>query len=212
MVANEWRSDYDPTIEDSYTCMLHVNGRHEQLDILDTAGQEQYPALMYHWIRESDIFMIVYDIRSLRTFKHAEEVYRKLLRNKEDELIHVILVGNKSDLYRPMDTVQQKMQLTRSNIKDLVYGYVRRIERTTKRFVSIPVEMKQICLEFHGKSVSERIEVTYEMGKKLAESWEVPFFETSAKTGENVVEAFESLVVLSQRKRHAARLEDLPAS
>ena len=51
--------------------------------------------------------------------------------------------------------------------------------------------------------MSENIAVTYEMGMNLAKSWEreyfkVPFFETSAKTGENVEQAFKSVVILAQ--------------
>eukprot|EP00490_Sorites_sp_Unknown_P011174 CAMPEP_0114655856 /NCGR_PEP_ID=MMETSP0191-20121206/11513_1 /TAXON_ID=126664 /ORGANISM="Sorites sp." /LENGTH=75 /DNA_ID=CAMNT_0001871991 /DNA_START=51 /DNA_END=275 /DNA_ORIENTATION=+ len=49
MVANEWRNEYDPTIEDSYQCNLKVDGVDEELDILDTAGQEQFAALQDHW-------------------------------------------------------------------------------------------------------------------------------------------------------------------
>ena len=37
-------------------------------------------------------------------------------------------------------------------------------------------------------------DVSYEMGKELAELWGIPFIEQSAKTGDNVREAFEMLV------------------
>eukprot|EP01084_Bolivina_argentea_P156426 272609_1 len=140
MVANEWRKEYDPTIEDSYTCMINVKGKNEQLDILDTAGQEQFAALQDHWIREAEAFVLVYSVQSQRTFKHADDLHKKILRNKEGKRIDMILVGNKSDLPAPEH------------------------------------------------------EVSYDMGKQLAESWNVPFIETSAKTGDNVYEAFEVLV------------------
>ena len=37
-------------------------------------------------------------------------------------------------------------------------------------------------------------QVTFQMGKELADKYDVPFIEQSAKTGLNVVEAFEILV------------------
>lgn len=36
---------YDPTIEDSYRKSLPVDGREYMLNILDTAGQEEYASL-----------------------------------------------------------------------------------------------------------------------------------------------------------------------
>eukprot|EP00486_Rosalina_sp_Unknown_P002506 CAMPEP_0201567414 /NCGR_PEP_ID=MMETSP0190_2-20130828/7924_1 /ASSEMBLY_ACC=CAM_ASM_000263 /TAXON_ID=37353 /ORGANISM="Rosalina sp." /LENGTH=196 /DNA_ID=CAMNT_0047987409 /DNA_START=86 /DNA_END=676 /DNA_ORIENTATION=- len=140
MVANEWRKEYDPTIEDSYTCVVNVDGKNEQLDILDTAGQEQFAALQDHWIREAEAFVLVYSVQSQRTFKHADDLHKKILRNKDGQRIDMILVGNKSDL--PMNEHQ----------------------------------------------------VTFDMGKQLADSWNVPFMETSAKTGDNVYESFELLI------------------
>jgi small GTP-binding protein len=37
---------YDPTIEDSYRKLVEVDGNACMLDIMDTAGQEEYSALV----------------------------------------------------------------------------------------------------------------------------------------------------------------------
>ena len=42
-------------------------------------------------------------------------------------------------------------------------------------------------------SDSER-KVSYKMGKDLANEWNVPFIETSSKTGENITKAIELLI------------------
>ena len=89
---------------------------------------------------------------------------------------------------------------------DLVYGYLRDGEKLWNQDSNlklIPDELRMICLRYHGEFVERDIGVTYEMGMRLAKSWEneyfrVPFFETSAKTGESVYEAFKSIVVLAQ--------------
>ena len=52
----------------------------------------------------------------------------------------------------------------------------------------------------------KNIEVTKEMGAELAKSWKtdnrpVPFLETSAKTGKNIKEVFESVVILYQNEK-----------
>jgi Ras-related protein Rap-1B len=41
-VNNVWIESYDPTIEDSYRKTLEVDGRQVVLEILDTAGTEQF--------------------------------------------------------------------------------------------------------------------------------------------------------------------------
>ncbi|EFR00954.1 hypothetical protein MGYG_03956 [Nannizzia gypsea CBS 118893] len=46
-VQNIWIESYDPTIEDSYRKVLAVDGRPCLLEILDTAGTEQFTAMRY---------------------------------------------------------------------------------------------------------------------------------------------------------------------
>ena len=41
MAADEWKPICDPTIEDTYICMIDIDGRQIQLDTIDTAAQEQ---------------------------------------------------------------------------------------------------------------------------------------------------------------------------
>ena len=38
-------TDYDPTIEDSYTKQCVIDNKVAKLDILDTAGQEEFSAM-----------------------------------------------------------------------------------------------------------------------------------------------------------------------
>ncbi|KAK7713035.1 Ras-related protein rsr1 [Botryosphaeria dothidea] len=46
-VQNVWIESYDPTIEDSYRKAIDVDGRSVVLEILDTAGTEQFTAMRY---------------------------------------------------------------------------------------------------------------------------------------------------------------------
>ena len=59
IVANEFRYEYDYSYYDDYQCEITVDGQNEPLDILDTAGQDQFAALRNHWIREyENIYLI----------------------------------------------------------------------------------------------------------------------------------------------------------
>jgi len=68
------------------------------LDILDTAGQEQFSSLLDHWIRDAEGFLLVYAINSFVSFEYAKKLFDKIQHNKEDTTINLILLGNKCDL------------------------------------------------------------------------------------------------------------------
>ena len=42
-----------------------MDGSRKKLDILDTAGQEQFMALRHHWIREGQGFLLVYAVKNI---------------------------------------------------------------------------------------------------------------------------------------------------
>src|SRR6478609_7749258 len=42
LVRSQWTSDYDPTIEDSYSVTRRIDGVTYHLSLTDTAGQEEY--------------------------------------------------------------------------------------------------------------------------------------------------------------------------
>jgi len=98
MVANTFKETYDATIEDRYQCDIEFNGKNKRLDILDTAGQEQFEALQHHWIREGDAFLLVYSVNSRATFNHCRKCYETICRVKDDERVDLVLIGNKTDL------------------------------------------------------------------------------------------------------------------
>ena len=68
------------------------------LEILDTAGQEEFKAQRDEWIRESDGFVIVYSITSRASFENVQEFYDTIRTVKEGENVSVVLAGNKVDL------------------------------------------------------------------------------------------------------------------
>jgi GTPase KRas protein len=50
------------------------------LDILDTAGQEEYSSVREQYIRTGDGFLIVYSITDRSSFLEAEAIYYFLMR------------------------------------------------------------------------------------------------------------------------------------
>lgn len=90
---------YDPTIEDSYRKQTVIDDQPCMLEVLDTAGQEEYTALRDQWIREGEGFLLVYSIADRATFERVERFREQISRVKDQEphSVPIMLVGNKCD-------------------------------------------------------------------------------------------------------------------
>ena len=55
-------TDYDPTIEDSYTKQCVIDNKVAKLDILDTAGQEEFSAMREQYMRTGEGFLLVFSV------------------------------------------------------------------------------------------------------------------------------------------------------
>lgn len=89
---------YNPTIEDSHSKEWEVDGQTHLLELLDTAGQEEYSSLRDHLMKTGQGFLLVYSIDSVRSFEAAMTLRKQILRIKETSDVPIILVANKSDL------------------------------------------------------------------------------------------------------------------
>ncbi|KAF7554133.1 hypothetical protein G7Z17_g3142 [Cylindrodendrum hubeiense] len=97
-VHNEWIESYDPTIEDSYRTQLQVDGRQVVLEILDTAGTEQFVAMRDLYMKTGQGFLLVFSITSASSLSELAGLREEIIRIKDDENIPIVIVGNKADL------------------------------------------------------------------------------------------------------------------
>lgn len=96
---DEFVEDYEPTKADSYRKKLMLDGHEAQIDILDTAGQEDYAAIRDNYFRSGEAFLCVYSILDQESLAATEELREQVLRVKnDDKMIPFLLVGNKIDL------------------------------------------------------------------------------------------------------------------
>lgn len=97
-VHNEWIESYDPTIEDSYRIHVQVDGRPVILEILDTAGTEQFVAMRDLYMKTGQGFLLVFSITSPSSLSELENLREEILRIKDEESVPMVIVGNKADL------------------------------------------------------------------------------------------------------------------
>ncbi|XP_073969092.1 ras-like protein A [Rhodnius prolixus] len=95
---DEFVEDYEPTKADSYRKKVVLDGEEVQIDILDTAGQEDYAAIRDNYFRSGEGFLCVFSITEEESFQATQEFREQILRVKNDENIPFLLVGNKGDL------------------------------------------------------------------------------------------------------------------
>ncbi|CAL8086121.1 unnamed protein product [Calicophoron daubneyi] len=89
---------YDPTIEDSYRKQIETDGRQCMLEILDTAGTEQFTAMRDLYMKNGQGFVLCYSITSQSSFNDLEDLHNQIKRVKDAPDVPLILVGNKCDL------------------------------------------------------------------------------------------------------------------
>ncbi|KAH6651902.1 P-loop containing nucleoside triphosphate hydrolase protein [Truncatella angustata] len=114
-VHNEWIESYDPTIEDSYRTQVSVDGRQVVLEILDTAGTEQFgssprvspcacetdPAIVAMrdlYMKTGQGFLLVFSIASASSLAELQGLRDEIIRIKDDENVPIVICGNKADL------------------------------------------------------------------------------------------------------------------
>ena len=69
------------------------------LDLWDTAGQENYRSLGRHFYKDSLIVILVYDITNRESFEDLKTIWYNDLKRYGEKYSVLAVVGNKSDLF-----------------------------------------------------------------------------------------------------------------
>eukprot|EP01156_Anaeramoeba_ignava_P009841 Anaeramoba_ignava/a478301_291.p1 GENE.a478301_291~~a478301_291.p1 ORF type:complete len:204 (-),score=36.10 a478301_291:290-880(-) len=144
LVQSHFVDEYDPTIEDSYRRQVEIDEEICLLDILDTAGQEEYALMRDTYVRSGDGFVIVYAINMRSSFDEVTLYKDNILKTKEADHFPMVIVGNKKDLTKnrqvSLDELKDLAKLfqcayietsakTRINVEEAFFGLVREIRK-----------------------------------------------------------------------------------
>ncbi|CAJ0959794.1 unnamed protein product, partial [Mesorhabditis belari] len=91
-------TDYDPTIEDSYTKQCFVDDDIVKLEVLDTAGQEEFSTMREQYLRTGNGFLIIFAVTDRNSFDEVRRLHKMITRIKDRDEFPIILIGNKADL------------------------------------------------------------------------------------------------------------------
>ncbi|XP_056307198.1 GTP-binding protein Rheb [Danio aesculapii] len=87
-VEGQFVDSYDPTIENTFTKMITVNGQEYHLQLVDTAGQDEYSIFPQTYSIDINGYILVYSVTSNKRCEHTP-----------DTQVPIMLVGNKKDLH-----------------------------------------------------------------------------------------------------------------
>jgi len=95
---NTFVKKYDPTIEDSYRKQIEVDEEQCVLEIMDTAGTEQFTTTRDLYMKNGNGFVLVYSIAAASTVQDLPQLKQRICKVKDKEDVPIVLVGNKCDL------------------------------------------------------------------------------------------------------------------
>ena len=94
---SEIPKEHDATIEDRYKTTLQINNEEVTIELLDTAGEDDYQNMLDMWINYGDAFFLVFAINDQESFKVLEKKREKIIKMKGKN-VPIVLIGNKNDL------------------------------------------------------------------------------------------------------------------
>lgn len=97
-VENQFNESYDPTIENTFTKTLRVSGHEYQLELIDTAGQDELSIVSQSHSMNLDGYVLVYSVTSEKSFEVVKFIFTRLQDVTGKQFFPMVLVGNKTDL------------------------------------------------------------------------------------------------------------------
>eukprot|EP01080_Neovahlkampfia_damariscottae_P008438 gene8438-264_t len=114
---NKYKDQFDPTIEDTYQKKIKIGDTIVNLSIVDTAGQEEFKDLRSYYMRDSDGFLLVYDVCHVSTLLELDSTFMtQIQRSKDTEPFDIVFCGNKSDI---PEKLRGENQVTKNDAQEI---------------------------------------------------------------------------------------------
>eukprot|EP01127_Copromyxa_protea_P009756 TRINITY_DN2319_c0_g5_i1.p1 TRINITY_DN2319_c0_g5~~TRINITY_DN2319_c0_g5_i1.p1 ORF type:complete len:194 (+),score=52.81 TRINITY_DN2319_c0_g5_i1:103-684(+) len=148
LIQGHFVDEYDPTIEDSYRKQVTIDSETCLLDVLDTAGQEEYSAMRDQYMRTGQGFILTYAITSRQSYDEMNVFRDQIHRVKDADHVPIVLAGNKCDLEDERQVSKQEASdlakqwlvpmhetsaLARINVEEVFFDLVREIRKDLQK-------------------------------------------------------------------------------
>ena len=76
-ISDKFPTEHYTTIEDQYKINTTIDEHNSRLEILDTAGQDDYQSMLDTWINFAEGFVLVYSIDDRESFESLKDKYEE---------------------------------------------------------------------------------------------------------------------------------------
>ncbi|KAJ3990568.1 GTP-binding protein ypt5 [Lentinula detonsa] len=174
-VSDEFQPNKEPTIGAAFlTQKCRLEDRVLRYEIWDTAGQERFHSLAPMYYRNAQAAVVVYDITKASSLEKAKSWVKELQRQANPNIV-IALAGNKLDLVQPSASSSGTPSSESEDEADDA--------------TATPGEAPSSS----GGELESLRQVPREEAQAYATEAGLLFFETSAKTGEGIVEIFTEI-------------------
>jgi len=97
-VDGHFVDSYYPTIENTFSKVIRYRNHDFAVEMIDTAGQDEYSILNSKHFIGIHGYMIVYSVGSKQSFEMVRIIRDKILNHLGADTVPLTIVGNKSDL------------------------------------------------------------------------------------------------------------------
>lgn len=98
-LKNEFTEYYDPTLEETYRKEIEYNGKLYDVEIVDTAGQEEFSSFRDSSVATGDAFLVLFAINSTSSWHELKDLRSKIIQDRQlGSAIPMVIVANKLDL------------------------------------------------------------------------------------------------------------------
>ena len=90
---------HEATVEDRYSTTLKIKDKEYSVDVLDTAGEEDFQNMLDMWVNFADGILLVFAVNERESLEIAKNKRERILKSKGAlNKMPIVLVGNKQDL------------------------------------------------------------------------------------------------------------------
>lgn len=92
---DRFNKGYKETIEDLHQQQYELGEYKLTLDILDTSGSREFPAMRRLAIATADSFVLVYSVTDVKSFEEVKKIREEIISQRGK--VPMVIVGNKAD-------------------------------------------------------------------------------------------------------------------
>jgi len=96
-LVEKFEEKHNKTIEDLRRRHFVMNGASLTVDILDTAGSEEYPEMTRFAISSCEAFLLVFAVDNIASFDRVRSLRQQIIKMKKTEDVPMVMVANKID-------------------------------------------------------------------------------------------------------------------